>query len=79
MVGDVMRLNNKGFAVTTMVYGMLALASLIMFLTLDVMRNSKKTSNEYAQDVEDELNRCTYYTGTCYNWSDSDIKSYSTN
>ncbi len=63
-------LNNKGFAVTTMVYGMMALASLILFLTLDIMNSNKNITSEYAQDVEDELNRCTYYSGTCYNWKD---------
>lgn len=63
-------LNNKGFAVTTMVYGMMALASLILFLTLDIMRDNKNITEEYGQEVEDELNRCTYYSGICYNWKD---------
>ncbi len=63
-------LNNKGFAVTTMVYGMMALASLILFLTLDIMSSDKKTTTTYAQEIEDELNKCTYYSGTCYNWKE---------
>lgn len=63
-------LNKKGFAVTTMVYGMMAIASLILFLTLDIMSSNKKNSNDYAQEIEDELNKCTYYAGTCYNWKD---------
>ena len=60
--------NNKGFAVTAMVYGMMTIASLIMFLTLDVMSSNKNISREFADDVEDELNKCSYYQGTCYDW-----------
>lgn len=62
--------NNKGFAVTAMVYGMMTIASLIMFLTLDVMSSNKNISREFADDVEDELNKCSYYQGTCYDWHD---------
>lgn len=67
-------LNQKGFAVTTMVYGMMALASLILFLTLDIMSSNKKTTTNYAQDIEDELNKCTYYSGSCYNWHEWNTK-----
>lgn len=63
-------LNNKGFAITTMVYGMMALASLIMFLTLNIMSNDKTSSVEQAEEKEDELNKCTYYSENCYNWKD---------
>lgn len=63
-------LNNKGFAITTMVYGMMALASLIMFLTLDIMSNDKASSTSVVEEKEDELNKCTYYSENCYNWKD---------
>ncbi len=60
-------MNNKGFAVTVMVYGMIALASLIMFLSLRVMSTTKKETNTDAQEVEDNLNLCTAYD-ICDNW-----------
>lgn len=68
--------NNRGFAVTAMVYGMMTIASLIMFLTLDVMSSNKNISREFADDVEDELNKCSYYQGTCYDWHEEHGRSY---
>ena len=57
-------------------YGMMAVASLIMFLTLDIMSSNKKEMALEAENVENELNKCTYYDGICYNWrNDTEVNN----
>jgi len=58
---DIMKkLNNKGLAISTMLYGVLIIASLIMILTLGLMAFRRRTTNEFNRQIEQELNRAQY-------------------
>ena len=48
--------NNKGFAVTTVVYSILILLTLFMFMVLALYRNTYKNQKEFITDVKNELN-----------------------
>ena len=48
-------MNNKGFAISSMVFGLVIIASLVLFLTLSISNNSKKQSNDFVERVETEL------------------------
>ena len=53
-----MKLNNKGFAFSTMLYGTLALLTLILYVVLDVSKNSYDETYYYGDEIKIELNRC---------------------
>ena len=48
-------MNNKGFAISSMVFGLVIIASLVLFLTLSISNNSKKQSNDFVDSVEEKL------------------------
>ncbi|MEG1596912.1 MAG: hypothetical protein RR359_01395, partial [Bacilli bacterium] len=50
------KLNNKGFAISTILYGTLMLASLTLFLIISTIASSKTASNNFVKHVEEELN-----------------------
>ena len=45
----------NGFAITTMLYGLLIIAALITFMLLSLVSFNKKASSDFASDVEKEL------------------------
>ena len=45
--------NNKGFAITTIVYSILIILSLSMFIVLEVAKNSYENEKEYMADVNE--------------------------
>lgn len=53
-----MKLNNKGFAISTVLYGLLALVILIIMLIFQVMRTSNNNSKALGQSITEELNAC---------------------
>lgn len=53
-----MKLNNKGFAISTILYGLLALVVLILMLIFAVMRSSNNNSKELGESINNELNAC---------------------
>lgn len=59
-----MRLNQKGFAVSTILYGLLLVMVFIIFLLLSVNRFEKKTTNDYVELISKELNECVA-NGSC--------------
>lgn len=59
MIG--LNLNENGFAITTMVYGLIILASLILFLTLSVMDTTNVDNDKFIDEIEEKLIYC-YYT-----------------
>lgn len=53
-----MKLNNKGFAISTVLYGLLALVILIIMLIFQVMRTSNNNSKALGQSITEELKDC---------------------
>ena len=53
------KLNNKGFAISTMLYGILTLVIIILTLTLSIMRSSYNTEKAATEEILDYLNDCS--------------------
>ena len=53
-----MRLNQKGFAVSTILYGLLLVMSFIIFLLLSLSRFERRNTNNYVELISNELNNC---------------------
>ena len=51
------KLNNKGFAVSTVLYGLLIMLTLIVILLMSHMSNNRKNTSTLVKKVEEELNR----------------------
>ena len=52
------KLNNKGFAISTMLYGILAVIILILYLILSIMSSSLYTKKQIVDDEEKYINKC---------------------
>ena len=53
-----MRLNNKGFAVSTILYGILSLTIIILMMIFGLMKSSKDMNQELVESIEGHLNNC---------------------
>lgn len=53
-----MKMNQKGFAISTVLYGILMMAMLIMTLLIGTMAFSRKSNVDFVNKIEEELNRC---------------------
>ena len=51
-----MRLNNKGFAISTVLYSLLIMATLILFLLLGNLSFERKTTSDLVDNIKNELN-----------------------
>ncbi len=51
-------MNNKGFAITTMVYAAIILFSLIMFSILGIQKNNYINQKSYIEDINVNLGNC---------------------
>lgn len=51
------KLNNKGFAISTMLYSLLIMVFLIMALLMGIMASNRKNNKTLINTIEDELNR----------------------
>lgn len=51
------KLNDKGFAFTTMLYGLLVMGLLIVFLIMSLMQTNRFTNRKFVDEVEKEINR----------------------
>ena len=49
-------LNNKGFAISTVLYAMLLMATLIIFLLIGNFSFERNTTNEFVNNIKNELN-----------------------
>jgi len=58
------KLNNKGFAVTTILYGLLTMVSLILFLLVGLQSFEQKSSSDFVKQITKELNTCVE-NGSC--------------
>ena len=52
------KLNNKGSAISTMLYGILVIIILILYLILSIMSNSLYVKRQIVDDVEKYINKC---------------------
>lgn len=51
------KLNNKGFAITTLLYGLLSVAFLTMTLLMGIMSTNRQNTSTLVDRIEEELNR----------------------
>lgn len=51
------RLNNKGFAITTIVYGLAIMSTMILTLVMSLLATTRQDNNNLSKAIEDELNR----------------------
>lgn len=71
-----MKLNNKGFAISTVLYGLLALVILIIMLIFQVMRTSNNNSKALGQSITEELNACRNQRINYQTCADSKCEEY---
>ena len=57
-------MNNKGFAITTIVYAIIILLILILFSVTSVVKDKYTDQNEFVDDLDTELTECLE-TGAC--------------
>lgn len=65
--------NNKGFAVTTMLYGLSIMGFLIVVLLMSIMSNNRSNTKEVVSNIEEELNRYSTTSTTLETNGDSFI------
>lgn len=53
-----MKINDKGFAFTTMLYGVLSLIMIILLLLFGVLKDANNQSYYYSSVIEESLNKC---------------------
>ena len=53
-----MKLNNKGFAFSTMLYGTLAVITVVLYAVLSVTKDSVDETYYYGTTIEEKLNEC---------------------
>lgn len=51
------RLNNKGFAITTIVYGLAIMSTMILTLVMSLLANTRQDNSNLSTEIEAELNR----------------------
>lgn len=51
------KVNNKGFAITTLLYGLMSVAFLIMTLLMGIMSQNRQNTSTLVDKIEEELNR----------------------
>ena len=53
-----MSLNKKGFAITTILYGLLILGTLLLFLLISTVSFEHKSTTDFAKQITKQLNQC---------------------
>jgi len=51
-------MNNKGFAVTTIVYSVILLLSLIMFTSIALLSSEYSNQKDFVEDINASLSEC---------------------
>ena len=51
------RLNNKGFAITTIVYGLAIMSTMILTLVMSLLATTRRDNSNLAKAIEQELIR----------------------
>lgn len=52
-----MRLNNRGFAISTLLYGLMIMSLLIVFALISNLGTNRRSTSSFVDKIEDELNR----------------------
>lgn len=73
-----MRLNNKGFAISGILYSMFILVITLMFLVLGILAGRRTTLNKIGQEAASSIEKRTVYKVTCtnINWNQSKLYSF---
>jgi len=53
-----MKLNNKGFAFTTIIYAIVLMLGLAMILVFGILRSDAISSKDFGNEVDRELEKC---------------------
>lgn len=56
-------MNNKGFAVTSMVYAAIILLSMTMFTILAIVKSQYTDQKEFVEDINKNLTQCIVGSG----------------
>ncbi|MGN0992588.1 MAG: hypothetical protein ACI4PE_01415 [Bacilli bacterium] len=56
-------MNNKGFAVTSMVYAAIILLSMTMFTVLAIVKSQYTDQKEFVEDINKNLTQCIVGSG----------------
>lgn len=59
------KLNNKGFAISTILYGLLVLVILIIMLIFQIMRTSNNNSKDLGKTIQEEFEIKRYCKSNC--------------
>ena len=51
------KLNNKGFAISTLIYGLMLVAFIVVALLMSIMSTNRKNTSTLIKKIEEELNR----------------------
>lgn len=70
-----MKKNQKGFAITVMLYSVLALATLVLVLILTTMSATRKNNSNLIDHIKDDLNNASYGTETTFTYT-GDVSEY---
>ena len=57
-IGGTMKLNNKGFAASTILYGSLTITLVLLLMILTIMKSNNEMNRNMAKQVENQLNKC---------------------
>ncbi len=72
-----MKLNNKGFAISTVLYSLLIMVFLIVTLMMSIMASNRKSNRNLVTTIEDELNRYSE-SATTIAFNDASPNDYQT-
>ena len=56
-----MKLNNRGFAITAILYGLLVLITVILYLTFSIIRSNANNQKYISSFVRREISECNDY------------------
>ncbi len=59
-----MKLGEKGFAISTILYGLLLMGSLMLFLLLGTISFEHDSSTDFGKEIAKDLNNCVQ-NGNC--------------
>ena len=51
-------MNNKGFATTNIIYGVVILLVMVMLLTLGILKDEYSNKKDFINDIKEDLNNC---------------------